>query len=91
MKRNTSITLGEHFNEFIANEMASGDYNNASEVVRDGLRLLEEHRMKVKLLREAILKGEASGYDENFDPEEYLKQLQAEDEEELSFDPRSKD
>ncbi len=62
MGRNTSITLGEHFDEFIAQQLGNGRYSSASEVVRAGLRLLEENETKVKALREALLQGEQSGF-----------------------------
>lgn len=62
MGRNTSITLGEHFDEFIAQQLGNGRYGSASEVVRAGLRLLEENETKVKALREALLQGEQSGF-----------------------------
>lgn len=61
MSKNTSITLGNHFEAFIAAQIAAGRYGNASEVVRSGLRLLEEHENKVKALRRALEDGEASG------------------------------
>jgi antitoxin ParD1/3/4 len=57
MERNTSFSLGEHFEGFIAREIATGSYGNASEVVRAGLRLLEHEKEKLALLRAAIDKG----------------------------------
>jgi antitoxin ParD1/3/4 len=62
MARNTSITLGKHFDEFITHQVSDGRYGSASEVVRAGLRLLEETETKLKLLREALLEGEDSGF-----------------------------
>ena len=69
MNRNTSITLGEHFARFVEAEVASGRFASASEVVRAGLRLLEEHEMKVHELRQALIDGEQSGPSQslNFD------------------------
>mgnify|MGYP006303236421 CR=1 FL=1 len=61
MTKNTSITLGDHFNEFIGAQIDSGRYGNASEVVRAGLRLLEEHERKVEALRKALEDGAQSG------------------------------
>lgn len=61
VSRNTSITLSEHFAAFVDGEIASGRFASASEVVRAGLRLLEEREMKVKALREALIEGEKSG------------------------------
>lgn len=73
MARNTSILLGEHFEEYISNKVASGKYSSASEVIRTGLRLLEEEENKVNELRNAIEEGEISGMIEKFDPKEVLK------------------
>ncbi len=53
----------------------TGRYNNASEVIRAGLRLLEENERKILELKQAIDEGENSGYYENFDPEAHLKLL----------------
>jgi antitoxin ParD1/3/4 len=61
MAKNTSIVLGEHFDRFIANQMSAGRYGSASEVVRQGLRLLEEHEHKLAALRLALVEGEKSG------------------------------
>jgi antitoxin ParD1/3/4 len=61
MRRNTSITLGEHFAHFVDAEIQSGRYASASEVVRAGLRLLEEHETRLQSLREALIAGESSG------------------------------
>lgn len=61
MPRNTSITLGEHFDEFIAEQLETGRYGSASEVVRAGLRLLEENEGKLERLRRLLEEGEKSG------------------------------
>ncbi len=61
MARNTSITLSDRFDAFIAQQVAAGRYGNASEVVRAGLRLLEEHEQKLQNLRQKLIEGEASG------------------------------
>lgn len=60
MSRNTSVSLGEHFEAFIAGQVEAGRYGNASEVVRAGLRLLEEYEAKVAALRQALEEGIAS-------------------------------
>ena len=75
MAKNTSILLGEHFEEFIANEISSGRYSSASEVVRTALRLLEADELKKKQLNKALASGEKSGFVRNFDPQSHLKTL----------------
>ncbi len=61
MPKNTSIILGDHFEGFITSQIESGRYGNASEIMRAGLRLLEEHESKVESLRQALVAGEKSG------------------------------
>ena len=61
MAENTSITLGKHFEEFITQQIEWGRYNSASEVVRAGLRLLEDTENKVQALRQLLVAGEQSG------------------------------
>ena len=77
MSKNTSITLGNHFEDFIQNRISTGRYKNASEVIRAGLRLLEEEEDRVTALRKAIQEGIDSGIAEDFEPEEFLKNLKA--------------
>ncbi len=62
MAKNTSISLGEHFDEFIAAQLKSGRYGSASEVVRAGLRVLEETEAKREHLRRLLIEGERSGF-----------------------------
>lgn len=61
MPRNTSVTLKEHFEGFIATKINEGRFESKSEAVRAGMRLLEEHERKVEALRLAIAQGDASG------------------------------
>lgn len=62
MAKNTSITLGSHFNEFISEQVETGRYGSASEVVRAGLRLLENAETKIETLRTLLVEGEKSGF-----------------------------
>jgi len=61
MARNTSVTLGEHFERFVAKQIRAGRFESKSEVVRAAMRLLEEHEKKVATLRQALVEGERSG------------------------------
>lgn len=61
MAKNTSISLGEHFDRFIAGQIESGRYGSASEVVRAGLRLLEDSDARLNTLRNMLAEGEQSG------------------------------
>jgi antitoxin ParD1/3/4 len=80
MPRNTSVTIGEHFTAFIANQVSTGRYGSASDVVRAGLRLLEDHETKFKALQDALIEGEKSGMAEPFDFEDFLAELNHEHE-----------
>ncbi|MCY4547346.1 MAG: type II toxin-antitoxin system ParD family antitoxin [Defluviicoccus sp.] len=72
MPRNTSVSLGDHFVGFIDERIASGRYSSASDVVRAGLRLLEEHEARLESLREALAEGERSGSASAFDFETFI-------------------
>lgn len=75
---NTSLTLGEHWEVFIKNQIASGKYASASELVRDGLRLIELRETRIAALQHAITEGLESGVAENFSMQELQKELDAE-------------
>lgn len=77
MNKNTSISLGSYFDQFIKSRISQGRYKNASEVVRAGLRLLEEEENKMVALREAIQDGIDSGIANDFNPKSHLKELKA--------------
>ena len=77
MAQNTSISLGNYFESFVKGRISKGRYKNASEVIRAGLRLLEEHENKVQALKDAIQEGIDSGIAEDFDADEFLKELKA--------------
>ncbi len=77
MSKNTSISLGNYFDQFIHNRISEGRFKNVSEVVRAGLRLLEEEEIKVKALRNAIQEGIDSGIAHDFDPKKHLESLKA--------------
>jgi len=77
MSKNTSITLGSYFDQFIQSILKEGRYKNASEAVRAGLRLLEEEEQKITALRLAIAEGIDSGIAEDFDSEAHLKMMKA--------------
>ena len=73
MSKNTSISLGDHFTAFVDRQLVQGRYGSASEVVRAGLRLLEEHETKLAALRAALIDGERSGPSTPFDFDRFLE------------------
>ena len=77
MGRNTSISLGNYFENFIESTVSAGRFSNASEVVRAGLRLLEEEENRIAALKSAINEGLASGRATDFNPQEHLANLKA--------------
>lgn len=77
MNKNTSISLGNYFDQFVQDRIKEGRFNNVSEVIRAGLRLLEEEECKVTVLKNAIQEGIDSGIAQGFDPEKHLKSLKA--------------
>jgi antitoxin ParD1/3/4 len=76
--KNTSISLGSYFDQFVNSQISAGRYKNVSEVVRAGLRLLDDEESKIMALKAAIQKGLDSPRVENFDFDENLKRLKAE-------------
>lgn len=77
MSRNTFVSLGDHFAEFVDAQVQSGRYGSVSDVVRAGLRLLESHETQVRALQEALKAGEASGAPKPFDSEAFLVRMRA--------------
>ena len=75
MEKNTSISLGNHFEKFIREEVNSGRYGSVSEVIRSALRLLEREEKKERELIKALEVGEDSGFVEHFHPKQHLKEL----------------
>lgn len=73
--KTTSVALGPYFEDFIKIQVQNGRYNNASEVIRAGLRLLEDNESRIIALKTAINAGISSGVAEDFDPDTYLNIL----------------
>jgi len=77
MSKNTSISLGNYFEEFVQSQVSAGRYKNVSEVIRAGLRLLENEEAKAIALKNAIQEGVDSGIAHEFDPKKNLDELKA--------------
>ena len=77
MGRNTSVALGDYFENFVDDKVSTGRFKNASEVIRAGLRLLEEEEGKVIALKNAIVSGIDSGLAKNFDAKKHLEKLKS--------------
>lgn len=77
MGRNTSVSLGDYFEDFVDTKVTEGRYKNASEVIRAGLRLLEEEEHKMQVLKTALQDGITSGIAKNFDAKKHLATLKA--------------
>ncbi len=75
MAKNTSIILGEHYDKFIQEELADGVYASASEMIREGLRLLQEKRKKIDAINKALVVGENSGKPLVYNHKEFLKAM----------------
>lgn len=78
VQKNTSVTLGEHFEKFLAHQIETGRYGSASEAIRAGLRLLEEREAKLAALRRALIEGEQSG-SADYALQSVLDELESED------------
>ncbi len=75
MARNTSVTLGEHFDDFVLEKINAGRYQSVSEIVRAGLRKLEEDEIKLQVLRDKLQAGEDSPLVEGFDGQSFIEEL----------------
>ena len=74
---NSSISLGNHFEDFVDDSVSTGRFKNVSEGIRAGLRLLEEEEAKITALKNAITEGIESGITRNFSPNTHLVKLKA--------------
>jgi antitoxin ParD1/3/4 len=90
----TSYSIGEHFEGFIKSLLESGRYSTASEVMRDGLRMIEEREQrrnaKLEALRAEIQKGFDSGPAEEVDPGEWIKSIKARGRQRLAAEKNAK-
>jgi antitoxin ParD1/3/4 len=77
MGRNTSVSLGDYFENFVDGRISEGRFKNASEVIRAGLRMLEEEENKITALKKAINDGIESGIAESFNSKQHLESLKA--------------
>ena len=75
MSKNTSVPIGGHFADFIERQVQAGRYESSSDVVRAGLRLLEEQELKIERLRDALIEGERSGEPTPFDLNDFLGEV----------------
>lgn len=78
MGKNTSFSLDEHYSAFIAEEVASGRYRSASDVVRTALRLLEDRETRLRAVRQALIDGERSGESTPFEFDEFVTRKRSE-------------
>lgn len=74
MAKNTSFILGDHFDAFVASQVSAGRYQNVADVIRSGLRLLEERETKLRALRHVLIEGEQSGIAGPLDMEQIKRQ-----------------
>lgn len=78
MAKNTSVSLGDHFETFVDERVKAGRYASVSDAVRAGLRLLEQEEIRLEALRAALIKGEESGIAEDYDIETIQRELDSE-------------
>ena len=78
MSKNTSVSLGNYFDDFVQDSISKGRYKNVSEVIRAGLRLLEEEENKTLALKKAIQEGLESSKVAHFDFDQHLANLKRE-------------
>lgn len=77
MAKNTSILIGEHFQEMISQEVSSGRYHSSSEVIREALRLFEDEKRRRNSLDSLLKDGESSGVAKDFDFDSFKKEMRA--------------
>lgn len=75
MAKNTSILLGEYFENFISEQIKSGKFSSASEVIRTALRIFEHEESKKSLLINELKKGEKSGFSKDFNRDSFLNKI----------------
>lgn len=78
MSKNTSVSLGRHFEKFVGEQVTTGRFASASEVVRAGLRLLEENEAKLLALRRALIPGKESPTAKNYSIDAINRELEEE-------------
>lgn len=77
MAKNTSILLGDYFDNFINSQVKTGKFSSTSEVIRAALRLFEQEETKKTELIKELMKGEKSGFVKDFDKDSFLDKLHA--------------
>ena len=75
MAKNTSILLGDYFENFISRQVKTGKFSSASEVIRTALRMFEQEETKKAQLIKELIKGEKSGFINDFNRDAFLKNL----------------
>jgi len=73
MTKNTSVELGAEITRFVSSQVKSGRYGSASEVIRAGLRMLQNEETKMGILRASLLEGERSGEAQPFEIEKFIQ------------------